>query len=135
MPFIEWTEQNKTNVKKCDDQHKKLFNIVNNLYDGMKLGKGKELMGKTFHELIDYTVYHFKTEEDLMERNKYPGFLLHLKEHEHLVKKAAELKQRFERGESVISIEVMEFLKEWLTKHTTGSDRKYGYFLNNKGIF
>ncbi|MCX8021706.1 MAG: bacteriohemerythrin [Syntrophorhabdaceae bacterium] len=135
MPFIEWTEQNKTNVKKCDDQHKKLFDIVNNLYDGMKSGQGRTVMGNVLNELIDYTVYHFKTEEDLMKKYSYPGLLLHIKEHENLMKKAGELKQRFDRGESVISVEVMEFLKEWLTKHTSGSDKKYGQFLNGKGVF
>jgi len=33
-----------------------------------------------------------------------------------------------------MSVEVMEFLKDWLEKHILGTDRKYGPFLNDKGV-
>ena len=33
-----------------------------------------------------------------------------------------------------ISIEVMNFLKDWLSNHILGSDKRYGPFLNGKGL-
>lgn len=135
MPFLEWREENKTNVKICDDQHKKLFDLVNHLYEAMRTGKGKEVMGKILNDLINYTVYHFSTEEKLMEGCSYPGLVWHKKEHEELAQRARELKEKFDKSEFVMSIEVMNFLKDWLNKHTIGSDRKYGEFLNSKGVF
>ncbi|MCX7857340.1 MAG: bacteriohemerythrin [Deltaproteobacteria bacterium] len=135
MPFLEWTEKNKTNVKTCDDQHKKLFQLVNTLYDAMKEGKGNDVMKKILDELVGYTAYHFSTEENLMQKYNYPGLVWHKKEHEDLAKKAKELKEKSDKGEFIISSEVLSFLKNWLNTHTMGSDRKYGEFLNNKGIF
>ncbi len=135
MAFIEWTEQNKTNVKVCDDQHKKLFAMVNKLYDAMREGKGKEVMGEILNELLRYTLYHFSTEEELMEKYSYPGFIWHKKEHTELANKAKALKERFEAGEFIMSVEVLNFLKDWLNNHTVGSDKKYGTFLNEKGVF
>lgn len=135
MAFIEWTEKNKTNVAICDEQHKKLFTIINKLHEAMKNGKGKEIIGSVLSELIDYTVYHFKTEEELMEKYGFPGRFSHKREHEDLAKKALDLNDRFKKGEPVLTIEVMNFLKGWLTNHTTGSDKKYGEFLNAKGVF
>ncbi|MCS7280915.1 MAG: bacteriohemerythrin, partial [Desulfobacterota bacterium] len=92
MPFIEWTDKNKTNVKICDEQHKKLFQLVNDLFDAMKEGKAKEIMGKILGELIHYTAYHFSTEEKLMEQYGFPGLFWHRKEHLELAEKAKNLK-------------------------------------------
>lgn len=135
MPFIEWTESNRTNVKICDEQHKKLFEMVNRLHEAMKEGKGREVLGKILDELVNYTAYHFSTEEKLMEKYSYPGLLWHKKEHQALTAKAKDLKERFFRSEPVITQDVMNFLKNWLNNHTMGSDKKYGEFLNGKGIF
>jgi hemerythrin len=33
-----------------------------------------------------------------------------------------------------VSIEVMNFLKNWLDKHIMETDQKYGPYLNSKGI-
>jgi len=34
----------------------------------------------------------------------------------------------------VLSLEVMNFLKDWLMNHIQGSDKKYGPYLNSHGI-
>lgn len=135
MPFIEWTETNKTNVKICDDQHKKLFSIVNRLYDAMKRGEGKDILGQILSELLAYTSYHFSTEEALMQQYSFPELPHHKKEHIDLKTKAKDLYERFEKGEFTLSLEVLNFLKGWLMNHTIGTDRKYGEFLNKKGVF
>ena len=35
---------------------------------------------------------------------------------------------------STLSLQVMNFLKDWLLKHIQGSDKKYAPFLNAKGV-
>jgi len=52
-PFVEWTDKNETNAKICDEQYKKLFEIVNSLYEAMREGKGKDVMGKILNGLVD----------------------------------------------------------------------------------
>lgn len=134
MPLMTWNDQLSVNIKQVDSQHMKLVELLNNFHDAMKLGKGKEVMGKTFSELLDYTAYHFGTEEDFFKKYGYPGSASHKKEHGALTKQALELSDRFSRGEPVISAETMTFLKNWLNDHIVGSDKKYGPFLNAKGV-
>jgi hemerythrin len=134
MALMTWSDQLSVNIKQVDSQHMKLVELLNDFHDAMKVGKGKEVMGKTFSELLDYTAYHFGTEEELLKKHAYPAFPAHKREHEALTKKAADLSERFSRGEAVISAETMTFLKNWLSDHIMGSDKKYAPFLNGKGV-
>ncbi len=36
MAFIEWSEKFLTGVKEADEQHKKLVEVINELYNAMK---------------------------------------------------------------------------------------------------
>ena len=134
MALMTWSEQLSVNIKQVDSQHMKLVELLNNFHDAMKVGKGREAMGKTFSELLEYTSYHFVTEEDIMKKHGYPAFPAHKKEHEALTKKVADLSERFSRGEAIISADTMTFLKNWLYDHIVGSDKKYAPFLNSKGV-
>ena len=134
MALMTWSDQLSVNIKQVDSQHMKLVELLNNFHEAMKVGKGKEAMGKTFSELLDYTAYHFGTEEDILKKHGYPAFPAHKKEHEALTKKVVDLSERFARGEPVISADTMTFLKNWLSDHIMGSDKKYAPFLNGKGV-
>ena len=134
MALMTWSDQLSVNIKQVDSQHMKLVELLNNFHEAMKMGKGKETMGKTFSDLLDYTAYHFSAEEDLLKKHDYPAFPGHKKEHEALTKKVTELNQRFSRGDLAITIDTMTFLKNWLSDHIMGSDKKYATFLNGKGV-
>ena len=128
MTLVHWSEKLDIGIKEVDEQHKKLVEIVNRLYDAMRQGKGKEVLGGIFVELIDYTQYHFQTEERMFSQHNYPGAAAHIKEHEDLTEKALELKEKFEAGKITISLEVMKFLSTWLAEHIQGSDMEFGRY-------
>ena len=134
MAFIDWSDQLSVEIRQIDDQHKKLIAIVNTLFDAMSQGKAKEVMGKVFTELVQYTKTHFQTEERLMQQYAYPDFAAHKKEHDDLTKTAMDLQEKFNKGALTLSIETSKFLKDWLTKHILGSDKKYSPFLKSKGV-
>ncbi|TAN59556.1 hemerythrin, partial [bacterium] len=46
MAYITWTLENSVEVKEIDDQHKKLFAMLNDFYEKLMAGQGKEVMGK-----------------------------------------------------------------------------------------
>jgi hemerythrin len=135
MPLMTWSEQLSVNVQLVDDQHKRLVDLVNYLHDAMKQRRGAEALAKTLSELVNYTVYHFSTEEGLFSVHKYPEWLGHKHEHEALTKQAKDLSERCSRGEIMPTTETMTFLRDWLKNHILGSDKKYGPFLNSKGVF
>jgi len=132
MPFMEWNDKLLTGVKECDEQHKKLVNLINELYEAMKQGKGKEIIDKILNELASYADYHFSTEEKLMTKYGYPELSIHKKEHESFKKKVKEFVERKAKGEVTLSVEIMNFLKDWLFHHIMETDKKYGPFLSQK---
>ena len=91
-------------------------------------------LGNILQSLIVYTATHFKDEEQLMQANGYPELTRHRTEHEKLVGQVLELQKKFQAGGGVLTSVVMNFLKDWLVTHIQGEDKKYGIFLNAKGI-
>lgn len=134
MALFVWSDKFSVNIKEIDSQHKKLVDLLNSLHDSMKAGKGNEVLGKTLTELIQYVGTHFATEEKLMSAHGYPEYNTHKAEHEKLAQKAIELQKDFQQGAPVLTVEVLGFLKDWLQNHILGTDKKYGPFLNSKGV-
>ncbi|MCL5063036.1 MAG: bacteriohemerythrin [Nitrospiraceae bacterium] len=134
MALMSWSDNLSVNIKEIDEQHKKLVGMVNDLHDAMKMGKGNDVTGKILTGLIQYVGTHFATEERLMKTHNYPDFVKHKAEHDNLTKKAIELQKQHQEGKSVLTIELMSFLKDWLSNHIMGRDKAYSPFFNGKGI-
>lgn len=135
MALVVWNDKLSVGVKSIDDQHKKLVSLVNQLHDGMIAGKGKEVVGPVLDGLIAYTASHFKYEEDLFARTGYPDAPAHKLEHADLVARVTEIRKVYDvKGPSVLTIQVMNFLKDWLTTHIQGADKEYGPHLQANGV-
>ena len=134
MAIMSWDDKYSVNVREIDEQHKKIVQMVNELHDAMSVGKGKEALAKVLQSLIDYAGSHFATEEKYMTRFKFPGYPEHKGEHDAFVKRVLEFQDGFNSGKLAMSMEVMQFLKDWLLSHIQGTDKKYGPFFNENGI-
>jgi methyl-accepting chemotaxis protein len=133
--LIDWSDDLSVNIGVIDMQHKRLVEMINKLYHAMKTGKGDQIMGPLFVDLIEYTGKHFATEERFMKDKTYPDYESHKTEHEKLVARVLELKAKLEKGEKVFSSEVFTFLKDWLINHIQGTDKKYAPYLNERGVY
>ena len=70
-----------------------------------------------------------------MKLHAYPNFTAHKAEHDALTKQVLEVQAKFRAGATAaLSVEVMNFLKNWLIKHIMGTDKSYGPHLNGKGV-
>ena len=135
MPLMTWNDTLSVGVAEIDTDHKKLIQLVNELFDAMLAQKGKDVLGKTLDGLIAYTAQHFAREERLFARTDYPGAAAHKTTHLSLVKQVLEIQQKYNAGHTAtLSIEVMNFLKSWLANHINGDDRKACQYLNSKGV-
>ena len=130
----QWNDSFSVGVAEFDNQHKKLIELINLLYDAMKAGKGKDVLGKIFSDLIEYTKVHFASEEKLMDQFHYSDVISHSDAHKELTQKVLELQAEYIKGNVFISIDTMNFLKDWLTKHILSTDKKYGKFFNDAGV-
>jgi hemerythrin len=134
MALITWNESLSVNIAEIDRQHKKLIGMVNDLNDAMKVGKGKEVLGEIVRGLVSYTVTHFRAEENYFDRYGYPETDAHKKEHAAFIEKVTDFKDKFESKNLFLTIEVMNFLSDWLKNHIMGTDKKYSRFFNEKGV-
>ena len=134
MNLIHWNDDLSVNIKEIDEQHRTLIDMINSLHSAMGSGKGKKTMGKVLGRLVDYTKSHFVTEERLMEKHAYVGYLSHRAQHDALTKQVLDLYAKFQEGKAVVTVEVMNFLKDLLTNHIQNTDKKYSPYLNGKGI-
>jgi hemerythrin len=129
-----WNPSLSIKVEALDEQHKTLVNMVNELHDAMKEGKGSQTLGDVLNSLVSYTDSHFADEVRLMEIHAYPDMAEHKEIHESLLKQVLELLKRFKSGRAILTLDVMMFLKDWLVTHIQGDDKKFGVFLNSKGV-
>jgi len=134
MALIDWNDDLSVNIKEVDQEHKKLINLINSLHSAMGSGQGKKAMGPVLAGLVDYTKTHFAFEEQLMRKNRYPGYLNHKSLHDSLTEQVVELNNKYQEGKTLVTVEVLAFLKDWLTNHIKTVDKKYGPYLNAKGV-
>ncbi len=134
MALLTWNDGFSVKVSQFDAEHKKLIHLINQLHDAMKVGKGGEVTGQVLQSLIDYTGSHFAAEERLMKLHNYPDYERHKKEHNLLVVQVLDVQKKINAGQMLLSQELMGFLRAWLEKHIQGEDKKYGPFLNAKGV-
>jgi len=134
MALFVWNDTYSVQVGTIDEQHKKLFNIINQLHEALGAGKGQATVKTILKELVDYTVTHFRAEEALLEKQAYPNLAVHRLEHKNLVDKIKKFQSEYETGQLGMAVQVMNFLQDWLKSHILKTDKQYSPFLNSKGV-
>jgi len=127
--LIEFSAEISVGFDEIDDDHKKLINLVNWLNQAVRNGSQAEI-SPALNELIDYTNWHFRHEERLMQEHRYPELGPHEKEHDELREKVTDIYEKFENGETEILSDVPAFLSAWLVHHIQETDKKLGSFLS-----
>ena len=125
MALITWDDSYSVQVKDIDEQHLQLIYLINKMHDAMSTGQGKLILAEILEELVDYTKTHFSYEEQIMLKCQYPDFNAHKDAHEALTKKVMDFQKRYQAGQVALSVEMMNFLKDWLTNHIVETDKRY----------
>ncbi|MCX8027332.1 MAG: bacteriohemerythrin [Thermodesulfovibrionales bacterium] len=128
MSLIQWNDDLLVGIKEVDEQHKGLVEIINNLYDAMKGDENKDFIKEIISKLKDYTIFHFDNEEKLMQRHKYPAFAEHSGKHKDFCTKVFAIERDLHSGKVNLSMEILNFLSNWLITHIHGTDKKFGEF-------
>lgn len=134
MEFMKWDSSYSVKVKACDDDHKKLFAMINTLHDAMKAGHGADKVTDIVRDLGNYAKYHFEREEEFMETAKYPDLPSHRAEHQAFIRRVEQFHKDLAAGQGGQSVAVADFLNKWLTGHIRHIDQKYSSHLNSHGI-
>ena len=132
--LITWSDQYSVGIARIDGEHRKLVELINDLYSAMLEGRGRTSLGRVLDGVADYTRTHFVNEERLMRIHNYPGLDTHKAEHDRLIAKVKILQDDQRSGKPAVSVEVMRFLKAWLMDHIQGMDKKTAAHLLAAGV-
>ncbi|MCL1907965.1 MAG: bacteriohemerythrin [Holophagaceae bacterium] len=132
--YTSWTKDLETGNRFIDDQHKKLIDALNALYDAHRGGLGDQEIEKTMGFLVDYTLMHFDEEEDLAARNNYPDYLRHKRLHDGFRDVARDLLNKLLDGPPTedFIVSVYSTIGQWVISHIMGEDFKLAAFLKAK---
>ncbi len=134
MDTILWNSDLSVGIRQFDEEHRHLIDLINKLNQALMIGSAPKTMEEILSGLVDYTVIHFKHEEDLMTQYGYPRYDQHRNEHISLTSQVIDFQTRLKEGRASFSLELMHFLSEWLIKHIQMSDKHYKEFFSGKGV-
>ena len=139
-PFA-FTDKYKTDIPLVDDEHRHLFEIIEQtndlIHSNLLHDKYDEIM-HLLDELRSYTETHFSDEEDLMEKISYPGLDAQKKAHAAFVDKLVHIDinelDEIDDHQQAYLFELINYLLNWLSNHILGSDKKIGEYIKENNI-
>ena len=127
MEMVEWDDCYNIGIETVDKHHQHLIALLNRSYNAIMFEHDSSEIVSIFNELIDYTDYHFKAEEEMMSDSGYSQMGPHVKEHETFKAKLNLLGAK-------VDADVIYFLEEWLLNHIAITDKAFANFVKAKGI-
>ena len=133
MALLSWSSRYSVGIQRMDDQHTVLFGLLNDLHDAMMKGQAQSVTGELLRKLVSYTREHFTAEESMLAASGYAGLTEHRVLHRELTKKVDEFAARHQRGEPTLNLQLLNFLRDWLSNHIQNEDRMYGPLWDENG--
>lgn len=129
--YIEWDQKYNTGIEKIDEQHRKLVDLINNLYDKVVVEGDMNSVKDAIIDLKLYTIFHFGTEEKLFKKFEYTeeDHEDHLKTHKEFTDEIAKYMADNDTEQYELGYRLVEYLKKWLFSHILVSDMKFASFL------
>ena len=131
LNYVVWRDKHSVGNTALDDQHQKLFEIINLLYRGILIGISNIQYDKTLTSLVQYARVHFRMEEAIMRGCGYPGLAAHQKVHHEFDLRIINFRKQFFESNLEMAAALLVFLKQWLRKHILEIDMKYAPFINS----
>lgn len=128
--MYEMKDEYKIGVEHIDEQHKKLFELADKAYmllkDEFTIDKYDRIV-EILNELKEYTIFHFKSEEEYMESINYKRMFTQKIEHDRFIKSLEEIDlTHVDQNQDESLVKMLEFLNQWLTEHILKNDKLIG---------
>lgn len=124
--MFEMKEEYKIGVSIIDEEHVKLFEIGESAYqllkDEFSVDKYDKIVA-IIEELRDYSVIHFRDEEEYMESINYKRLFTQKMEHKQFIKKVNEVDlSRIDNNQDEYIMTILDFVAKWLVNHIIEQD-------------
>ena len=130
---MRWEKNFETGNALIDGQHKKLFQLAQQILDIDGFASRKEKVEKAINFLLNYALRHFETEEKIMLDSDYPEYASHKAIHADFIKEVIQFANRFnEEGDTdSISDTIDGFLLDWIKNHIMCCDKAMAQHYKN----
>ena len=135
MKTFDWNESYSVKVKRFNEQHRHLFDIVKELYVAMENKDNRLALAQIINNLIRYSKEHFTEEEKCLYDTGYPNYEKHKKQHQLFIDKIEQFAADYNYGKYLLHFDILMFLKNWVLQHILIADKEYGDYLNSNGIY
>ena len=136
MGRIEWENSLSVGIGLIDKQHRMLIKHLNDMARAVESLRGPTEIAKTLDFLVDYTNFHFATEEEHMAASSYPHIEEHKAKHREFKTTLEHLGEDFEEegATPALAASIETLLFNWLVSHIRADDVRFGVFLTSRGI-
>jgi hemerythrin-like metal-binding protein len=131
---LEWEEKYSVGVEEIDDQHKKMFAVINELLDAINSNTTEKHLGEIIDGLVEYKMFHFATEEKYFKEFNYEEAEEHVGKHKEFNDKLNKLKEKYPMPTVDFAFELVDFLEDWLIDHLMAMDQKYKKCFHDHGL-
>ncbi len=128
-----WHESYSVDIQAFDDQHKKLFEVINVVFAAVTSRKNpasRALLDVALSEMVEYMKLHFEAEERVMREHAFPEYDAHKKEHDDFARMVTDIKRRHDQESEAVTVELLKSLVTWLDTHLNGTDKRYTPYLS-----
>ncbi|WP_206486193.1 bacteriohemerythrin [Thalassotalea sp. G2M2-11] len=120
MTLIKWDDETlSVGIRHIDKQHKTLVNYINELATLIDNQADHTQLDEIYSQLVQYTQYHFASEEHYFETLSNNDLALHKLQHKHFLEELDNFKKE------PVSIDLLHFLLDWLVVHIQCEDKKF----------
>lgn len=126
---IEWTDALCTGVAEIDRQHRILVNTLNEANAKLSEDLDVVVAEQITKDLLSYAIYHFETEEDMMQDHGYVAASpeeaeTHQRQHRDFSREVVAVREGLKQGKQIVREELLAFLNGWLINHILNTDMK-----------
>jgi len=127
--MFEWNDDYSVGIEEIDKQHKHLIGIGAELMNMVKHHSTDDMYDDVLdavERMKDYTVYHFATEEQMMQRAGFDDIEEHKEQHVKFIDKLNDFEiSELDENQSEFIMDILKFISTWIFKHIIGSDFEY----------
>jgi hemerythrin-like metal-binding protein len=126
---MQWQDYYALGIPLIDNQHRELIKRIASLKIAMNTHQMYHELAQALKFVVDYTQYHFRSEEEILRENEYVHLSHHLNLHADLIGKVTAILGNLRRGKHLLPSQFIDFLENWVFQHILDEDKKFGLFL------
>lgn len=134
MALMTWKDCYSVGVPEIDSQHRKLFLLINDVYDAsQKPACGQDEIERIIDDLLNYVEFHFKSEQRYLLN--HPDFADHRETHAQFVIAVMRFVKRLKEKDPALLIhDLLKFLVDWLQDHILATDVLFFRYLREHNL-